>query len=373
MRVLYFSDNCSVHNRRFLEKLAGSHHEIWFLDCTRQAPPDWLPGRVRWVTPACTVAAHARPEVWAEFVPAFASAVRTIQPDLVHAGPVTSAGYITALAGFHPLLVTSWGSDVLLYADRDSEYRSATEIVLRTADGFFCDCDAVRERAAGLVGKPSYKMAQFPWGVDREEFSPTGPKAQLSGWQANSNARVFLCTRSWEELYGIGTLLQAFQLAYSKNPDLRLVLLGNGSLAGEVDDFIRENGLTQVVLTAGNISPQELPQWFRAADAYISCAQCDGTSVSLLEAMATGLPVLVTDIPSNREWVTEGENGWLAPFGDVGEFAARILEIAALSADQRAAMSQNNQEVVAKFADWNKNFPQLLELYEVLVPTSVHE
>ena len=83
MRVLYFSDNCSVHNRRFLEKLAGSHHEIWFLDCTRQVPPDWLPGRVRWVTPACTLAAHARPAACAEFVPAFVSAVRTIQPDLV--------------------------------------------------------------------------------------------------------------------------------------------------------------------------------------------------------------------------------------------------------------------------------------------------
>ena len=49
-----------------------------------------------------------------------------------------------------------------------------------------------------------------------------------------------------------------------------------------------------------------MPKWFRAADTYISCAQSDGTSVSLLEAMATGLPLIVTDIPSNREWVVEG-------------------------------------------------------------------
>ena len=69
-------------------------------------------------------------------------------------------------------------------------------------------------------------------------------------------------------------------------------------------------------------------KWFRAADAYVSCAQSDGTSVSLLEAMATGLPAVATDIPSNREWVVDGQNGWLATDASAEEFADPFLRAA---------------------------------------------
>ena len=55
---------------------------------------------------------------------------------------------------------------------------------------------------------------------------------------------------------------------------------------------------------------------YRAADLYLSASHSDGSSVSLMEALGCGLPVLVSDIPGNREWVTDGEQGWLFPDGD---------------------------------------------------------
>ena len=106
--------------------------------------------------------------------------------------------------------------------------------------------------------------------------------------------------------------------------------------------------------------------WFRAADAYVSCAKSDGTSISMLEAMATGLPVVVTDIPSNREWVAEPENGWLAPAGSAEGVAERMLQVANLTPRERKTISERNQRVVAERADWDKNFPRLLEMYERL-------
>jgi glycosyltransferase involved in cell wall biosynthesis len=87
--------------------------------------------------------------------------------------------------------------------------------------------------------------------------------------------------------------------------------------------------------------------------------------------MATGLPAVVTDIASNREWVTEDESGWLAPAGDAEEFAEKLLRAASLRPDELEAISCRNQRIVAERADWDKNFPSLLRLYECLISTAM--
>jgi glycosyltransferase involved in cell wall biosynthesis len=87
--------------------------------------------------------------------------------------------------------------------------------------------------------------------------------------------------------------------------------------------------------------------------------------------MATGLPVVVTDIASNREWITENENGWLATIGSFQEFADKLLRAAGLEPRKREAISERNQNIVAERADWDRNFPSLLRLYESLVNSAV--
>jgi glycosyltransferase involved in cell wall biosynthesis len=134
-----------------------------------------------------------------------------------------------------------------------------------------------------------------------------------------------------------------------------------------VHSYIAENHLGDVVVTPGTIASEEMPRWFRAANAYVSCAKSDGTSVSLLQAMATGLPVIVTDIAANREWVAENSNGWLASVGSSAEFADKLLRAASVEPGDRQAISERNQRIVAKRADWDRNFPSLLHLYENLV------
>jgi L-malate glycosyltransferase len=365
VRVLYFSDNSSDHNRRFLEKLSSSGHEVWFLDASNNnVSEDRLPSGVRRVSHRGVVPRGSDPNVYEEFLPEFLSLLAALQPDLVHAGPVQGCGYVAALSGFHPLLVTSWGSDLLLDADRNPGWKRATTIALRGADGFMCDCDAVRKIAQSLVPITDSRIAQFPWGIESGSFSPAGPLPAGVSFSAEPQAIRLICTRSWEPLYGIDVLLEAFRRAYGKNGWLRLMLLGSGSMAGAVRDFIAERGLHNVVMTPGRVSATELAGWFRAAHGYVSCARSDGTSVSLLEAMATGLPVLVTDIPSNREWVRAGENGWLAATDSADDFAEKMLRIARLKPAERAEMGERNQKIVAERADWDRNFPMLLELYE---------
>ena len=134
-----------------------------------------------------------------------------------------------------------------------------------------------------------------------------------------------------------------------------------------IRQFIKDQKLIEVVTVRGEIQPSEMPRWFRAADVYVSCAKSDGTSISLLEAMASGLPVVVSDIPSNREWIQQGENGWLASVGSSAEFADKLLRAASLSPGEARAMGERNQRIIAQRADWDRNFPLLMNLYERVV------
>ncbi len=370
MRIFYVSDNSSDHNRRFLEKLSFYGHEVWFLDSANDeaandsASRSWLPAGVRIVSHARVVPRGADPSVYEEFLPEFQSLLAKLRPDLVHAGPVQGCGYVAARSGFHPLLVMSWGSDLLLDAGRNAEWAQATNIALSGADGFLFDCDAVRIAAEGFAPIPDGRIAQFPWGIKSGAFSSVGPVPAGASWPAEPGTFRFISTRSWDTLHGIDVLLEAFRRAHGENKMLRLMLPGEGPMAGMVHEFIVRHGLHRAVLTPGRLSAAELPGWFRAAHAYISCASSDGTSISLLEAMATGLPVLVTDIPSNREWIRAEENGWLGAAGSVEDFARKLLRIAGLKPSEREAIGKRNQTIVAQRADWDRNFPLLLDLYE---------
>ncbi len=260
----------------------------------------------------------------------------------------------------------SWGSDLLVEAERNTEWKQATELALRKADAFFCDCDTVRKKANSFRVFSDSQVVQFPWGVKQGVFSPVGPLPPSDRFKPRVGATTFIYTRSYDPLDGTDVLLDGFVRARSANPSLRLLLLGNGSQAESLRRFVEAHDLHDAVSLVGPQPAEELPMWFRAADAYISCAKSDGTSISVLEAMATGLPVIVTDIPSNREWVAERENGYLAPSGSPEGVAGKMLLVANLTPSERKTISERNRRKVAERADWDKNVPRLLEMYERL-------
>jgi glycosyltransferase involved in cell wall biosynthesis len=371
VRILYFSDNGSDHNHRFLRKLVSLGNEVYFLDATQgESTTNLMPG-VRSVRLKQRIPRDAGPGQYAGLVAEFQSLLADLRPDLVHAGPVQTCGYVAALSGFHPFVVMSWGSDLLVHADRNLEWKRATEITLGAADGFFCDCESVRVVAQRYAVIPDEKIVQFPWGIERGSFSPQGSAVSRESLGLTPDAFVFISTRFWEPLYDIDILLQAFNQAWRRNSQLRLLLLGNGSGVDYVRSFIADHELGGIVVAPGTITAQEMPRWFRSANAYVSCARSDGTSVSLLQAMATGLSVIVTDIASNHEWVAEDRNGWLAPPGSSEEFANKLLHAASIEPAHREAISECNRRIVAERADWDQNFPSLLRLYESLVGSTV--
>jgi len=363
MRVLYFSRGYTPHDHRFLAALAGTGNEIHFLPMLsggrgRDGRP--LPQGIRphsaLVGEEGSIAARLP-----RSISRLKARLNSIRPDLVHAGPIQQAAFLTALARFRPLVAMSWGSDLLRDAIRGPGCWAARHTLRRT-DALVCDCQAVRSAAVRL-GMPEGRIVIFPWGVDLKHFSPRstdGLRGRL-GW---GPAFVLLSTRSWEPGYGIEILVRGFLSAAKTNPDLRLLMLGDGSLRPRILRMLSIDGALNKIHLAGQVPYAELPACYEAADLYVSASRSDGSSVSLLEAMACGLPALVSDIAGNREWVTPGAEGWWFRDGDAADLA-RGIERAFAARAQLGALGERARATAEARANWQKNFPLLLDAYRM--------
>jgi len=246
-------------------------------------------------------------------------------------------------------------------ADADELSNWATSYTLRHSDFLVTDSSEVSERALRLAPLRSDAVVQFPWGIDLNRFTPEGP-CNSAGLD-KANAFIVISNRAWEQQYGVVTVIEGFMRALSENPKLRLLLIGDGSLKPQVQSFISEHALTPFICTPGWVPYEAMPEYLRSAHTYVSCSHSDGSSVSLMEAIATGLPAIVTDRPSNREWVTPEENGWLVPAGDAGAVCDALLRAAGQSAESRSRMKSYNRILAETRANWQHNLGKLLEAY----------
>jgi phosphatidylinositol alpha-1,6-mannosyltransferase len=173
-----------------------------------------------------------------------------------------------------------------------------------------------------------------------------------------------ISTRSWEADYGIQSLIEAFARVVPKAPKARLLLVGDGSLRPEIMDMISSLGLLDHVHAPGRVDEHELPVMYGAADIYVSSSFCDGSSISLLEAMANQKPVIAHHEYGNLDWVRPDENGWIVDCRDPEKFADAIL----VSLDSRSrwrSMGVNGRKLVFEKADWGRNSLLLGEAYRV--------
>ncbi len=357
MRIIYFSLDYTPHDHRFLSALAETEHQVFYARLQRgprQTEDRPLPAGVqpiRW-------AGGGRPFAWRDLprlTLSLRAVLRRLQPDLIHAGPIQTCGLLATLTGFRPRLIMSWGFDLLEDCDRNAWWRWATRFVLRRASYFVSDSQVIRQRAVALGMDPA-RTAVFPWGVDLDHFAPP------SAARGRSSGFTLFCNRAWEPRYGVDLLARAFVQAARQRPDLHLLLLSDGSQGRQIRQILEQGGVGDRVTFAGQISQTRLPRFYHMADLYLSPSHIDGSSVSLLEAMACGLPCLVSDIPTNREWIEDGLNGWLFPDGDAEALAAKLLQAAQ---DRRALrrLGRAARRTVEERADWKKSFQQLLEVY----------
>lgn len=363
MRVVYFSRRYTPHDHRFLASLAETEHQVAFLQLeewgpqleARPVPPgieaiDWWGGRRR-----------LRAWDWPRAALEVRSVLRRYAPDVVHAGPVHSTASLAALSDRGGLLTMSWGSDLMLGAQRGLGRWLARWTLARSV-AFVGDCQAVADKAAEL-GMPRRRMFLFPWGVDLNRFRPGASPALRARFGWGTDEIVLLSTRGWEPVYGLPELAQAFVALAQTEPRARLLLLGTGSLAPDLRQLFERGSVIDRVAFAGHVPEMNLPAYFQASDLYLSASHSDGSSISLLQAMACGLPAVVSDIAGNREWIESGQGGWWFKVKDQPALVEAMGRAIAAGPETWERMGVANRRIAEAKADWSENFPRLLAAY----------
>ena len=363
MKVIYFSFDYSPHDHRFLASLAETEHEVFYVRLQRgprQVEDRPVPAKIQqmlWAGGQSEFRWHDLPKL----VMDFRRVVERIKPDLIHAGPIQTCAFIAALSGFRPILTMSWGFDLMDDVHKSKWMERVTCYTLQRSTFFTSDANVTRDKAIAYGMNPESTVV-FPWGVDLQHFAPENRKSKI----VNRKSFTLFCNRSWEPRYGVDVLAKAFVKVAQQNPNVDLLLIGGGSQAQTLRGILQRGGVLDRVTMPGQVTQKELPRFYHMADLYISPSHVDGSSVSLMEALACGLPCLVSDIPANKEWVTEGENGWLFPDGDADALAAKILDAIRLR-ENLSAMGESARRSAERRADWKKNFGQLLVAYEQAV------
>lgn len=357
MKILYFTCGQSPHDLRFLQALSTSGYETAVLCLDNDPSLTWPIG----------IKVLAWPKAPAQFswftAPGLSKSLRKIiadfNPDVIHAGPIQKTAFIAALTGFKPLVSMSWGSDLLVDAARGPIWECVTRYVLKRTTVLAADCQTVVNSAASYGFSGPNRV--FPWGVDLGFFHPgsMGDLRKTLRWEKNV---VFLCNRTMEKLYGMDIAARSFASAAKINPSIRLLLFGGGSQKAQIYSILENAGVLDKVYFGGFADLPKLPDIYQSADYYVSASHSDGSSVSLMEALACGKPAIISDIPSNREWIEEDQQGWLFPDGDANALCQRILSAAKMK--KYSKMSHSARALAENKADWPKNFKVLLNAYQ---------
>ncbi len=352
-RLLYLSRAYSPHDHRFLQAMVEHGGAVWVMHLENRARPledRPLPAgveRVHWLADKYPFDVRRLPL----FIASLRRVLRQVNPQVVLAGPIQSGAFLVAASGFRRLVSMSWGYDLILDAGRNRWMGWLTRFTLKRSAALLGDCETVRQLAISYGMNPN-RIVTFPWGVDLRHFTSD---RQIAGTR---DGLTFLSTRSWEPIYGIDLIAKAFGEVGGRHAHSRLILLGNGSQAGALRQILSQAGVMDRVSMPGQIGFQDLPRYYRLADVYVSASHSDGTSISMLEAMACGRPVIVSDLPGNREWVTPNEVGWLFPQGD-WKALAEMMETAIRQKERLAGMGESARRLVEQRADWSRNFPNL--------------
>lgn len=182
------------------------------------------------------------------------------------------------------------------------------------------------------VGFRRDQLLWMPNPVDTTQFAPVPAGARLKlrselGLAPGAFAFVFVGRFAPEKQ--LPSLMKGFSLAAASNSDARLVLIGDGPLRQALEQQAREEGVSEKVIFAGMCDAPKISRWLQASDVFTLVSAVEGLPVSLIEAMSTGLPAIVSDIPAMRQLIDEGVHGLRIHSGDAQSIASAMNRLLA--------------------------------------------
>ncbi len=363
MKVLMVADARSVHTRRWAVSLKDSGVDIVLYSIYPSSDAFFEKHGIRLYVfdlftykqgrgPGRALSMIARHR---KAVGSLKSVIASERPDILHAHYATSFGLIAALTGFHPFIISVWGSDVYEFPKKSLVNRESVKFIFRRADRILSTSHVMARRTSLYTSKP---IAVTPFGVDTHLFRRTGAVERCKDSFIVGNVKTL------SPKYGIDVLIQAFNIVIGRNPrlDMSLVIVGDGPCREEYERLASELGISGRVKFVGRVRNDRLPEYYNAFSVAVSLSDSESFGVVAVEAMACGCPVVVSDADGFTEVVEDGVTGFVVPRRSP-EAAAEAIQRFMDDPSLRDKMGASGRDRVCRFYNWKDNVASMVRIY----------
>ncbi|MBS3919011.1 MAG: glycosyltransferase [Deltaproteobacteria bacterium] len=281
--------------------------------------------------------------------------------NLIHVHWAIPTGLIGVLVGSllkKPVIVTIHGSDFRMAMATSGFLKKVFVYICNKASHLNCVSE-VQKNELEQLGISNKKITILPMGVDGT-FLEKGKYRKI---ESNYRPFTILSNRNLLPIYNVSLLIRAIPMVLKEEPDTKFLIAGEGSEKEVLEREAKDLNIHSHIKFLGRVPHEEMPNLLARANIYVSTSLHDGTSVSLLEAMAAGAFPIVTDITSNREWIKDGGNGFLVPVNDEQYLANKIID-AIRDKGLLEKARKENQSISEEKTLWPVCIKKIKKIYE---------
>ena len=349
MKIIFLGDALAEHLRRWSKFFSGLGHEVHVITWNTRILDDFAPVTVHklektradaGVLSRCINLLQLRRDV--------RRLIAQIQPDLIHAHSAGAYAWMGMFTGFHPYVVSPWGTDILVDVQASVIDRFFTIRALKYADLIHCDGENIKSAMAGFGVDPA-KIVILAFGVDVDRFSAVRPQAEIIEKYGLSRAKVIVSTRTLNPIHNIETVIRAVPAVLQAIPDAKFLIVGGGSDDLMLRSLAESLGVKQAVRFTGRVEENEMAGCLKAADVYVSTSLSEsGLAASTAEAMACGLPVINTETGDIRLWIKDAEGGYIIPVKSPEILADKIIYLLRHETDRKQYGVRNRAVIMER-------------------------
>lgn len=341
MRICLIADATSVHTQRWASYFVQQGDEVHLV--TYEPPGTQIDGV------KMHVIRSQFDNLYLAFIPRHLKIyflIRRLKPDIVHAHFISKFGFHAAFLGAHPVVMSAWGDDILIIPYWSKLLWYFTKISLKRADLIYAASKDIMNKTISNFKISSKKIKINTHGVDVGLFYPVYDKT-------DHDVMVVLSNRNFLPVYNIETLIDAIPFTISRCSNIRFLIIGKGPDEIKLKKHARDIGIDQYVDFIDWIDFRNMPTYLNSCDIYVSTALSDGTPVSMLEAMACGLPCIITDVGGVSEWIEDNVTGLLIQIKEPKALSDKIIKLAN-DREMRMRLGSNARNLVVELADRSK-------------------
>jgi glycosyltransferase involved in cell wall biosynthesis len=283
--------------------------------------------------------------------------ISDFKADFVHANGLQAAALLANRSSFRPYSISIYGSDILLAPYKKPYLAPLMKKALEESSLIHVQGDSLANRVNEMSPSCSDKILKATWGADTKLFSPDQPNDQLSTLDLPDTRWVLSC-RALYPLYRVSYIIESFSVLAREFEDVSLIIGGQGSEQESLKQMVSDLDLSDRVFFTGHLDRPIMSQLFSSSYIYVQYPESDGVSITAMEAMSSGLPIISSNVGDVPTIVRDKENGFLV---DTASSESLTVSMRKLLTDEalREKMGRQSREDALEKHDRSKFFANI--------------